>query len=633
MGGAIGGLTNSVAALRGAPGAVRLCQTWLIHARERIEQLDNALAWVDPLATSLLLRELFIVAAAASTALAALAVLPMRQLTRACLCLLVVPAPAATLHLLLSVQRAWGLPERYASGLLFMPEAVGKARGDLTLLDRALLSLRTFAAHRRAQRTARRAAQQAGQQRGRHAERAAPSPPPAAQPAQKSAWMHILDRVPTAERATHMQLNSRALASLPSAVRTRLTVSYNPVVVYGGSCVLQLELWAEDEDVLEAGGGGGGNQSQRVAASGQLELEFIVHLPEGVVPVLLLSPLGALREHAPRVHAALDGCAAPTPLRALPSRREAYDAPASLFQTGAHVQPRWERCGDAGDVDGVCTSLWLKLQCSSAAAAPPPSSSSSSKQSDWVSLGCVPLQFAARPLAVPPPWLQPPRAGSPHDYDVVLSYRSAETGEAGDHFAERLHAALCARAAPGSNGKARVRSFTYASQVAAGRFELSTVFHGVHRCRLFVPICSPTYAHAQLSPGTANELFAAARAALQHGGAPAILPVWHSGVFPPPGAAHVLQHMPRVRVPGRGAAGQQARTPPSSPQTGDGGGGGNSGGGGVDAAAAAAAAAAAEDGLTVMHLHDPVGAAADAIIEALELLHRRKDLKSRFAYL
>jgi hypothetical protein len=628
----VGGLLGGFNAAWSAPGWVRVYQTWLIHVRERLEQLDNALAWVDPLATQLLLRELFIAAAAASTALAALAVLPVRQLTRAYLAAHLLPAPAHTLLLLLSLQRVAGLEESFASGLLCMPEAVGAARGDLRLLDRALLALRTAAARRMARRAAAAA-------RGPPQAAAAPAPAAAA-PAAPSAWMRILERVPTAERAAHMQLNSRALAALPATVRTRLVVTYNPVLLFGASCALRLELWAEDEDVLDHGGSGGGGgsgagvgspqqqqqqQAAPAAAGGQLELEFILRLPEGAAPVLLLTPLPALRDTAPELHAALCGCAPATELRALPSRQEAYHAPTSLFYTAVEVRPRWERLGAAAAatarMDGVRTSLWLKLQCAG------------EPLDCAVSLGCVPLQLAARPLPQPPPWLlPPPRANNERErdaavqYDVVLSYRADEAGERGDRFAERLHAELCTRAAPGGKPGALVRSFTYASQVAEGRFELSTVFHGVRRCRLFVPICSPTYAHARLSPGTANELYAAARAALppgNGGGAPAILPVWHSGVFPPPGAAHVLQHTPRVRLPGR-ATGQPA-TPPASP------------GGGMDAAAAAAAAAregggGGGGGLTVLHLSDPVGATADAIVEALELLRRGKDLKSRFGY-
>ncbi len=70
--------------------------------------------------------------------------------------------------------------------------------------------------------------------------------------------------------------------------------------------------------------------------------------------------------------------------------------------------------------------------------------------------------------------------------------------------------------------------------------------HGIQACRSFICVCSPTYGDLDISPWSHNELVQADRRARLEG-APAILPIWYSGAYPPADTACVLE-------PGAGAA-------------------------------------------------------------------------------
>jgi hypothetical protein len=273
----------------------------------------------------------------------------------------------------------------------------------------------------------------------------------------------------------------------------------------------------------------------------EVTLEFIVFLREGDKPRLRLEPTRAAAERYPW----LGSCGNTREMWEMPPLELACSLPQPMHSITLVLTPNWRKWSAAdgsllAGVDGKQTALALCLL---------------RPRALWPArctmLGIVPVQFAARALAQNPEWLRPLPRGT-FLFDVVLSFRGTETGQRGDDFAGRLHRELSSRVL--SDGS-RVRSFCYAELADAGQEELSTVFHGVRNCRLFVPICSPTYAHTRLAPGSANELYAAWRFQ-QRRGTPAILPLWHSGVYPPPGAAPVL---PAARAAGAHATRRRRR--------------------------------------------------------------------------
>ena len=112
------------------------------------------------------------------------------------------------------------------------------------------------------------------------------------------------------------------------------------------------------------------------------------------------------------------------------------------------------------------------------------------------------------------------------EYDVMLSYREAETGKFGSNFVFRLQEALELK---------HLTVFCYANLVNAPDCWMSPLSNGIAACRVFMPILSPEYGNLDKAPWAAAELFHAVSRLGTKDGPAHILPVWHSGDCPPSG--------------------------------------------------------------------------------------------------
>jgi hypothetical protein len=571
-GGVVGAVIHAPGFIWGFKGTVqsvvRMIQWWLVVIGERAEGVDNALSFVDPHLSELLFAALGDAATVCTIALLALHVLPTRQLARAAALPLLFPLPAHTFRAHMAVARALqaplqGLPnvdiaEEFAVGLRYLPAVVAaQPAADMYWPDRALSLVLRWARGQPAARKAERAAAEAVERAAKEVERAATS--------RTGKLLGLFKRLPERARAEHMLLNARALTRLqaraPAAfIRCRLAVTYCPLLAHRGALALRVQLFADDVDAAEAALGGGGAARAALApaapgaeAARDIRLDFLLVLREGERPLLRLAPAGRAARQLPWLGTCdnADCHFRMPPLDAVATWQRAEP----LLTLTLTLRPDWRASGGGlrAELDGVRTALQLfqlRPRRSSLGRLLPPAS---------LLLGTVPLQLAARrsdgaqptPL---PAWLRP----SQQRHDVVLSFRSCETGALapdGRDFAAALRAALEAcRTAEG----APVRVYACPEDELADAVESGTL-HGVRACRLFVPICSATYADTRVSPATANELFCAWRAgarAAGGGGAPHILPVWHSGPFPPAGAAPVLRRVPPWRLP-RAAPGEE----------------------------------------------------------------------------
>jgi hypothetical protein len=121
--------------------------------------------------------------------------------------------------------------------------------------------------------------------------------------------------------------------------------------------------------------------------------------------------------------------------------------------------------------------------------------------------------------------------------DVMLSYRVSETGDqGGDRSVFALADALRAR---------RYRVFVGESAIQAGNIWPRTIQEGVEGCRAFVAVCSATYGDERVSPWTFREI------ALADSLKKPIIPIWHSGRYPPPAVSIYLGY--KQRLPGGSA--------------------------------------------------------------------------------
>ena len=122
---------------------------------------------------------------------------------------------------------------------------------------------------------------------------------------------------------------------------------------------------------------------------------------------------------------------------------------------------------------------------------------------------------------LPPPF-------TPTAYDVMLSYCDAESGgvppfdRGGDGFVQAVHGKLLERG---------IRVYTFADRVRAGAAWQDVRHCGVDSCKVFIAVCSPTYASLDFSPWSANELRMAVASRTARG-TPHILALWHSGDRP-----------------------------------------------------------------------------------------------------
>ena len=129
------------------------------------------------------------------------------------------------------------------------------------------------------------------------------------------------------------------------------------------------------------------------------------------------------------------------------------------------------------------------------------------------------------------PAIARPMQGECNSSDVMISYRVSETGDGGDRSVFALADALRA------NGYS---VFVGESAIQAGDIWPRTVQEGVLNCRAFVVMCSTSYGDERVSPWTFREI------ALADNQMKPIIPVWHSGVYPPPAVSIYLGHKHRV---------------------------------------------------------------------------------------
>ena len=117
------------------------------------------------------------------------------------------------------------------------------------------------------------------------------------------------------------------------------------------------------------------------------------------------------------------------------------------------------------------------------------------------------------------------------EYDVFIGYRVQETGSGGDGSAFALRDAL------------QARGFSVFLGEAHNEDSLPVVIQkGVESCKAFVALCSPTYGDTNSSKWTYRELVLAANLEKL------LIPVWHSGPYPPRSVEIFLSGM--ARIPG-----------------------------------------------------------------------------------
>lgn len=115
--------------------------------------------------------------------------------------------------------------------------------------------------------------------------------------------------------------------------------------------------------------------------------------------------------------------------------------------------------------------------------------------------------------------------------DVMISYRVLETGEDGDKSVFALEAALQARG---------YRVFVGEAAIQGGSSWPNTIQQGVEDCKAFVVLCSETYGDEAVSPWTKRELVLADNLKKP------LIPVWHSGPYPPKAVAIYLGGTQRI---------------------------------------------------------------------------------------
>ena len=116
-------------------------------------------------------------------------------------------------------------------------------------------------------------------------------------------------------------------------------------------------------------------------------------------------------------------------------------------------------------------------------------------------------------------------------YDVFMSYRTAETGGQGDGSVFALQAVL---------RRHGFRVFVTEQALEPGGILARTVQDALRGCRAVVVLCSPTYGDQQSSPWTHREM------AVADSLRKPVIPVWHSGVYPPPAVSIYLGHRSRL---------------------------------------------------------------------------------------
>lgn len=119
-------------------------------------------------------------------------------------------------------------------------------------------------------------------------------------------------------------------------------------------------------------------------------------------------------------------------------------------------------------------------------------------------------------------------------FQLFFTYRVPETGRGGDNSVFKIAAKL-------------QQLYGYSVFVAEGNIQVgdnwtNAITHALRNCEAVVVMCSETYGDDELSPWTGCELAMAANAKKL------LLPVWHSGPYPPQAAELVLSNKHRVPI-------------------------------------------------------------------------------------
>jgi hypothetical protein len=143
------------------------------------------------------------------------------------------------------------------------------------------------------------------------------------------------------------------------------------------------------------------------------------------------------------------------------------------------------------------------------------------------------LQHAggASAAAAPAAALQPTSSAGSAFCDVMISYRVPETGEGGDKSVFYFQSALEKRGYSVFVGEAAIQG---------GASWPTTIQQGVETCQAFVILCSPTYGDPVVSPWTKRELELADNLKKP------LIPVFHSGTYPPPTVSIYLGGLQRI---------------------------------------------------------------------------------------
>lgn len=134
-------------------------------------------------------------------------------------------------------------------------------------------------------------------------------------------------------------------------------------------------------------------------------------------------------------------------------------------------------------------------------------------------------------LATAPAAAAAPAAAGPDPADVMISYRVPETGDGGDRSVFALQEALQKRG---------YSVFVGETAIQGASSWPSSIQKGVENCKAFVMLCSETYGDADKSPWTKRELELADYLKKP------LLPVWHSGPYPPRPVAIYLGGTQRI---------------------------------------------------------------------------------------
>ena len=115
--------------------------------------------------------------------------------------------------------------------------------------------------------------------------------------------------------------------------------------------------------------------------------------------------------------------------------------------------------------------------------------------------------------------------------DVFISYRVRETGDGGDRTVYRLTDALREKG---------VSYFVAETALQGGSNWVHKIQEALLGCTAFIVLCSPTYGDPEISPWTSAELI------LARGENKLIIPVWHSGPYPPPAVKLIMSGLNHV---------------------------------------------------------------------------------------